>query len=71
MELQPFEHYDYIMLLFRNDEDFQQGCEVLAIEKVQITYPGGLQRIGLGRCLDGAKAIDRLNSTISIGGAVC
>ena len=60
MELQPFEHYDYIMLLFRNDQDFQRACEVLGIQKVQIDYPGGLTKIGLGRCLDGAKAIDRL-----------
>jgi hypothetical protein len=66
MECQPFEHYDYVMLLFRHDQDFQQACELLGIEKVQITYPGGLQKIGLGRCIDGAKAIRRLVS----GGAL-
>jgi hypothetical protein len=60
MECQPFEHYDYVMLLFRNDQDFQRACEVLGIKRVQITYPGGLKKIGLGRCVDGAKAIDRL-----------
>jgi hypothetical protein len=60
MECQPFEHYDYVMLMFRNDQDFQQACELLGIEKVQIEYPGGLKKIGLGRCVDGAKAIARL-----------
>ena len=60
MECQPFEHYDYVMLLFRHEQDFQRACEVLGIEKVQVTYPGGLRKIGLGRCIDGAKAIDRL-----------
>jgi len=39
MEVQPFEHYDYVMLMFRNDQDFQQACELLGIEKVQIEYP--------------------------------
>ena len=69
MECQPFEHYDYVMLMFRNDQDFQRACELLGIEKVQITYPGGLKKIGLGRCIDGAKAIDRLIATGRSGGA--
>lgn len=60
MECQPFEHHDYIMLMFHNDQDFQQACELLGIQKVQINYPGGLQKVGLGRCIDGARAIERL-----------
>jgi hypothetical protein len=60
MECQPFEHYDYIMLMFRNDQDFQQACELLEIQKVQIEYPGGLRKIGLGRVVEGAKAIAKL-----------
>jgi len=60
MECQPFEHYDYVMLMFRNDQDFQQACELLGIQKVQIEYPGGLRKIGIGRCVDGAKAIAKL-----------
>ena len=60
MECQPFEHHDYLMLIFRNDQDFQQACELLEIKKVAITYPGGLTKIGLGRVIDGAKAIAKL-----------
>lgn len=63
MECQPFEHHDYIMLMFRNDQDFQQACELLGIKKVQITYPGGLQKVGLSRVIDGAKAIGKLAGT--------
>ena len=48
------------MLMFHNDQDFQQACELLGIQKVAITYPGGLRKIGIGRCVDGAKAIQRL-----------
>ncbi len=60
MECQLFEHHDYIMLLFTDGQDFQQACELLAIQKVQIAYPGGMRKIGLGRCVDGAKAIAKL-----------
>jgi len=60
MECQPFEHYDYLVLVFRHEQDFQRACEVLGIRKVEVTYPGGLKKIGLGRVIDGAKAIERL-----------
>ena len=60
MECQPFEHYDFLMLMFRHEQDFQQACEVLGIKKVEVQYPGGLKKIGLGRVIDGAKAIDTL-----------
>jgi hypothetical protein len=68
MECQPFEHHDYIMLMFRNEQDFQQACEVLGIKKVEVTYPGGLKKIGLGRVIDGAKAIERLERREGQGG---
>ena len=60
MECQPFEHHDYIMLMFRNDQDFQRAYELLGIGKVQITYPGGMTKVGVGRCIDGAEALDKL-----------
>ena len=57
MECQPFEHHDFLMLIFRNDQDLQMACEKLGIKRVAIQYPGGKQKIGLGRVIDGAKAI--------------
>ena len=60
MELQPFEHYDYIMLVFRNDQDFSRACELLDIQEVQVKYPGGKSKIGLGRVVEGAKALETL-----------
>jgi hypothetical protein len=68
MECQPFEQHDYVMLMFHNDQDFQQACELLGIQKVQIEYPGGLRKIGLGRVIDGAKAIARLRAEGAVGG---
>jgi len=57
MECQPFEHHDFLMLIFRNDQDLQMACEKLGIKRVAIQYPGGKQKIGLGRVIDGPKAI--------------
>jgi hypothetical protein len=71
MQCQPFEHHDYIMLIFSNEQDFQQACERLGIQKVQITYPGGKTKIGLGRCIDGMNAINVLTqqAPVQTGGA--
>lgn len=63
MECQPFEHHDYIMLLFHNEQDFQQACERLGVGKVAIQYPGGRTKVGLGRCVDGARAIRALTGS--------
>jgi hypothetical protein len=61
MELQPFEHYDYIMLCFRNDQDFSRACELLEIKRVKWPIPGSDKvKIGLGRVVDGAKALKKL-----------
>lgn len=57
MECQPFEHYDYVLLLFRNSQDWQRAQELLGLERIKIRYPGGFTKVGLGRCLEGPKAI--------------
>ena len=69
LELHPFEHYDYIMLLFKNDQDFQQACERLGVERVQVKYPGGLTKTGLGRVLDGAKFLRNFQPAMPVGEA--
>jgi hypothetical protein len=68
MECQPFEHYDYLVLMFRHEQDFQRACEVLGIKKVEVQYPGGLKKIGLGRVIDGAKAVAGLMAAGKAGG---
>lgn len=62
MECQPFEHYNYVVLMFRNDQDWQAACERLGIGKVKVTYPGGMAKIGVGRVIDGPKAMIKLAS---------
>lgn len=59
MELQPFEEYDYVMLLFRNSQDLQRAHDLLGITHVQVTV-GKSVKIGLGRVVDGARAVEKL-----------
>ena len=54
---QPYEHYDYIVLLARNTFDFHRLCALLQIERQEFTVPGGAKKMGLGRCVDAAKVI--------------
>lgn len=62
MERHAFEHWDYIVLMFRDDQDFQSTCELLGVRKVEITYPGGMKKTGLGRVVDGARAVAKLRA---------
>ena len=72
MELGPFEHYDYILLLFKSTLDFDAVCDKLGIQKESFIVPGGVRdggkektaarKIGTGRAIDGAKAMEILCS---------
>ncbi len=62
MELQPFESYDYVMLMFKDTQNFQQACERFGLKKVQVKYPGGTKKVGVGRVLDGAQFLQNLSS---------
>jgi len=58
MELQPFEKYDYIMLLFENSQDFSNACEKLGIGQVEVVYNPKCKKIGLGRVIPGKRFIE-------------
>lgn len=67
MDLQPFEHYDYIVLMFKTTFDFEHALDLLGIERVGFTVRSShkydetpRRKIGLGRVLDGAAALDKL-----------
>jgi len=61
MELQPYEHYDYVVFLFRNVLDFQSACEQLDLSSVQSSAMPGKRKIGLGRCLSGERLLALLD----------
>jgi len=61
MEMQPFEGYDYIILLFRNSQDYYAAAEKFEIKEAATPVPNSDKlKVGLGRVVDGAKAMKKL-----------
>ena len=58
MELVPFEHYDYLVILADNTMDWEWLCEKLGIEKVNASPITGKRKIGLGRAIKAKKLIE-------------
>jgi hypothetical protein len=58
MELQPFEHYDYIVMLFRSSLDWMQAVEKFGLRKQAFTLRDGeKKKVGLGRVVDGSRVL--------------
>ena len=57
MELQPFEHYDYIVLLFRNTFDWTAAAELFGLERKAVDIGNERRKIGMCRVLDGGRAL--------------
>jgi len=57
MELRPFEHYDYMLVLARNVMDWEALCEAFGLEKVNASPIPGKKKIGLGRAIDAGKVL--------------
>lgn len=63
MELQPYEHYDYVVLLCRNTYDWMSLQDLLGLEHQQFTVPtsrGTSKTLGMGRCIDAKRVINML-----------
>ena len=58
MELLPFEHYDYVVLMFKNELDWQAAVETLNLRRQ--SDPRKTGRVGLARVVDGAKVINMI-----------
>jgi len=78
MDLQPFEHYDYLVLFFKTTFDFERALDFFGVRKASwyahmgTDYSKGRRKVGLGRALDGAKAMDRIqrvDNTQPVNGA--
>ncbi len=60
MELQPHEHYDYIVLMFRHDYDWVHALQALGIQDVDFSALKDKKKIGMGRVIDGTRVLSRL-----------
>ena len=67
MELRPFEHYDYVLVLARNVMDWEALCEAFGLQKVNASPIPGKKKIGLGRAIDAKKVLAMLGADKSKG----
>ena len=62
MELQPFEHYDYVMLAFKDHFDWSRALDLLGLQKEGFTVTKKQRKIGLMRVIDGRKVLELCES---------
>jgi hypothetical protein len=66
MELQPFEHYDYALVLFRTTFDWLWFCERMGLQKVDGSPDPRRKKVGLGRAIPGDKLVAALREADEI-----
>jgi len=63
MELNAFEGYDYLVLIYKNQLDWLAALDYFEVGKQKIIVNDkGDEKLGLGRVIDGAKAMQRLKN---------
>jgi hypothetical protein len=63
MALQPFEHYDYLLVIFRSTLDWSRALDLMAdlgLVKKAFTVSKKTRKIGLCRVVDGGQLMDKL-----------
>jgi hypothetical protein len=61
MEIQPYEHWDYIVLVFKDSRDWLSALGYLGIGKVKRNILGAKNiKTGLGRCVDGKRFLEKV-----------
>lgn len=60
MELRPYEHYDYVLVLATSTTEWMALCEKLGLERTKMTRPNGKTKIGLGRAIHAKRLLDLL-----------
>lgn len=59
MELKSFEHYDYLVFVFKNQHDWLNIIQEFGVEKVDAGY-GKTKKIGIGRVIDGKRLLEKM-----------
>jgi hypothetical protein len=72
MELQPFEHYDYVILFCKSTLDWERLLDFFDIERAAFPtrsnahWDGKKRKVGVGRVLDAGKAMDALEQKFGV-----
>jgi len=67
MELRPFEHYDYVLVLAKTTSDWEVLCELLKLKKVNCSPVPGKTKVGLGRAVAASQVISLLKGKSNAG----
>jgi len=62
MELQAFEHYDYLAFMFKDIRDWLRVLQLLKVAKVDFSISRKTQKIGIGRVINGKRLLERLEN---------
>lgn len=68
MDLMPYEHYDYVMLVFSDQRDFAAAVDHFGLKQVSAPEYVGQKAIGLGRVVDGGKYLEMMRSRHAVHG---
>jgi len=63
MELQAFEHYDYLMFMFQDIRDWLRVIQLLNVGKVNFSISRKTQKIGIGRVINGKRLLERFENS--------
>lgn len=60
MEMQAFEHYDYLCFMFRDIRDWLRAIQLVGVGRVNYSISRKTPKIGVGRVLDGKRLLTAL-----------
>lgn len=61
MEIQPFEHHDYVMVVCRDSHAWTRLCDLLKLRREGVTV-GGRRKVGVGRVILADRLFEVLDS---------
>ena len=59
LELKSFEHHDYLVFVFDNQQDWLSAVSKFDIERVDAGY-GDTKKVGVGRVLNGKELLEKI-----------
>lgn len=62
MDLKSFEHYDYLVFVFRDTHDWINAASMFGLQKVNSSFSAKLRKFGLGRVVEGKKLIEMVEA---------
>lgn len=60
MELKPYEHYDYLVVLATSTTEWNALAEKFGLQKVKVSREKGAPKVGVGRAISAKKLLEML-----------